>query len=109
MEGYEKHSVPEFAKNFSSWVKQVEFDRIVLHKKRPMQRPPIVELNDSTIYRPFFMVRRPLLLMRQTGIYIDQPFDSRSLFRIKSLMRGEFGNPVYEDDDVIVFAPGRGV
>ena len=105
--GFEKHSVPEFAKDFPTWVHRVGFDRLVMHKRMPRQRPPVTELNDRTLFQPFFLVRRDLLWMRQAGLFLDQPIDAKAMFELKSLARRDFGNPIHEDDDVVVFAPRR--
>ena len=103
-----QHELGEEAdKDFPTFVANKGFDRVVIHKTMPRQRPPKKELNDRTVWAPFFLVAEPLLEMRQVGLFLDRPIDRKTQTALDRLMRRAFGLPVYEDDDVVVYQPRR--
>ena len=86
-----------------TWIKEQDFERIVLYKSMPKQRPKLESLHGQFLQKPFFMLRRDLVSIRQIGQYVDQPFEYSDLqYQIK-MVRSQFGEPSYEDDQIVLW------
>ncbi len=88
---------------FPKWVRRTGIDRVVFHKRMPMSRPIDESIHQRILYQPFFLVRRKLVGVRQTGQYLDEEMPPGTLLTLKGKLRREFGNPIHEDDEVIVY------
>jgi hypothetical protein len=81
-------------------------DRVILHKTTPdFRRPRFVA--GAVVWAPFALVSRELLAIRQRGPFEEVPVPAARLEAQKAALVRQFGDPVYEDDAVVVHAVGR--
>ena len=85
------------------WVRENDVDLVIHHKTMPQERPARQSIDDKVLWAPFFFVRRDLIGIRQTGQYLDQRLTDRHVAGVRVQMFSEFGQPIYEDEDLIVF------
>lgn len=106
-------------------------DRVVHHTSAYLARERDPAIDGRTIWAPFFLVRRPLIHVRQIGQYesvsLDAPFE-RIVLRatpelarfvpkpkigtpfldvVRSLFPRAFGPPLVEDDQTLVYSAPR--
>ncbi len=106
-------------------------DRIVHYKTMYLRREPDPAIHRRVLWQPFFLVRRPLVRVRQLGEFLEQPLDVRFADIVRrsvsellvhvpqekadqpflDVARRAFGRscgpPLYEDERVMVFAVPR--
>ncbi len=86
-----------------SWIKEQDFERLVLYKSMPKPRKKLESLHDQFIQEPFFIRRHELVGIRQMGQYVDEPFKLIDLTFQINMVREEFGDPDYEDDQLVLW------
>ena len=79
-------------------------DRVVHYKSYYVSRPKIPEIDGLTLWQPFFLVRRPLVFVRQVGEYVETPYPPATWDRIRLLFSRALGPPLFEDDLMAIFA-----
>lgn len=85
------------------WIAEKDFDRIVLYKSMPKSRKKLASLHGKFIQKPFFMMRADLVGIRQMGQYVDQPMLPEDIRTQKRLVGTYFGEPSYEDDEIVMW------
>lgn len=81
--------------------------RVVHYKSRLEKRPLESEIDGATLWGPFCAWRRPLLLVRQVGEFVEQPYPAPLWEQIELRLTRALGAPLYEDDFMAVFAAPR--
>jgi hypothetical protein len=89
---------------FPRLMHEIEIDLLIHHKTMPRSREPNPEIHERVLWAPFFLVRRALMDVRQTGRYVDQPLPKETMDLFRVYYSGAFGAPIYEDEQVLVFA-----
>jgi len=84
------------------WIREKGVDLVIHHKTMPQEREPGA-LNTRILWAPFLFVRGPLIGMRQTGQYLDEPFLPQYVNGMRVKLTAEFGPPIHEDERVMVF------
>ena len=84
-------------------VQSVGIDRVVLNKRFPRKRPRDREPK-QLLWQPFFFLRHFLIGERQQGYVHDVSPPRARLAGAVSSLTAAFGDPVFEDDLVVVFA-----
>jgi len=79
-------------------------DRIVHYKSYYDSRPKDPAIDGLTLWRPFFLVRRPLIFVRQVGEYVETPYPPAIWERIRLLFSRILGPPLFEDEVMAIFA-----
>lgn len=79
-------------------------DRVVLNKQFPRKRPRDRKPK-QLLWQPFFLLRHFLIGERQQGYVHDVPLPRARLAGAVSSLTSAFGDPVFQDDHVVVFAP----
>ena len=75
---------------------------IVQHKTTAVLREPL-PINGETIWSPFAFVRGPLMQIRQLGHFSEQPLPATSLEISTTALAEALGDPVFEDESIVVF------
>jgi hypothetical protein len=78
-------------------------DRVVLNKRFPLRRPRSEE-PPRVLWQPFFLLRHFLIGERQRGYVQDVPLPEPRLAEAIASLSNSFGEPVFEDNHVVVFA-----
>ena len=86
----------------SAELEKLDIDLIVLHKTVPERRQPI-DLDDTIVWMPFFVVRHDLIKGRQIGPFVDVPVSSRLIWTQRQDLVRMMGQPIHEDSSLIVF------
>ncbi len=79
-------------------------DRVVHYKSLLQKRPLEAAIDGAMLWRPFFAWRRPLLLVRQVGEFVETPYPAPLWEEIELRLTRALGPPLYEDDAMIVFS-----
>jgi hypothetical protein len=79
-------------------------DRVVHYKTYYDSRPKIPAIDGLTLWQPFFLVRRPLVFVRQVGEYVETPYPPATWELIRLLFSRALGPPLFEDESVAIFA-----
>ena len=61
------------------------------------------EVDGAVIWEPFFLKRRPLVWIRQTGQYHDVRIEDPQWEALRRALVHYYGEPAYEDDDLMAF------
>ncbi len=88
------------------WISANRFDLVLHYKTMPEQRDPDPRYHQRVLWQPFFFLRRGLVGMRQAGQYREMNLDDKNpswLPSIRGLLIQEYGRPLHEDDEVMVF------
>ena len=88
---------------FPRMVREIGVDRVIYRKSIPRSREPDPAIHERVLWAPFFLVRRSLMDVRQSGRYVDQRIDDARMSGFRAYFAGAFGLPLHEDEDVIVF------
>ena len=77
-------------------------DIVVLHKTEPRERPAL-PFDATTVWAPFFLVRRDFMESAQTGRTVDAPMPPAEIEARAAALRRAFGAPLYEDERILVY------
>jgi hypothetical protein len=78
-------------------------DRIVHYKSYYDSRPKDPRIDGITLWQPFFLVRRPLVFVRQVGEYVETPYPPATWELIRLLFARALGPPLFEDEHLAIF------
>jgi hypothetical protein len=78
---------------------------LVLDKRTPMRRKSL-SIDRQILSAPFFLVRRPLLEVRQRGHLVYRPIPERMLATASHALEERIGPAEFEDAAIIVFRVG---
>jgi len=81
-------------------------DRVLLHKRVPSARDARFAPG-SIVWAPFALVGRELVAVRQLGPYEEVEVPARLLADEKAALASRFGDPVYEDGELVAYAVPR--
>ncbi len=90
----------------SDWIRGNRFDLVLHYKTMPEQRDPDPRYHQRVLWQPFFFLRKGLVGMRQAGQYQEMDLDDKNplwLPSIRGRLIQEYGRPLHEDDEVMVF------
>lgn len=79
-------------------------ERVVHYKSLLQKRPLEQEIEGTLLWRPFLFWRQPLVLVRQVGEFIEQPYPAALWEEIEQRFTRALGPPLYEDDFMAVFS-----
>jgi hypothetical protein len=88
-------------------VRKRGIDRVVLNKRVP-RRVRSADGSSAIIWTPFFFARSRLVLDRQLGNLREWDVPAHSLEALVRALSEALGEPIFEDDTIVVFAGGTG-